>query len=736
MATDDGYEAVHGPLCITLLVLVWVVSACLVDCRQLARSSREYVRQWFQTEDADDASLGHMRWEFIMEFNAWATLAMGAGSISIVVVLTMSPGTRYMTKGQDYMACLVFALLALIHFFSEAMRQRLASRDFSHAYYLVAMALMSLYVVLASDKAIYISDMWMMPFRLALCLLPFKKNYFLAGSLMFDAAVTGRILLAEQDCCSEHMQSAVVMHAFMTPALIFSSRVADTLLRAENKANHCTIIMYSAARRMLDLLADVLLELCQDLSLVDDAPKFAAMLFLNTGNPLAGVQLTNFMTQADKQHFSEILLGVGAGHGPDVGALNVSFIDSFCNPLHVEAFYIHIAAAGTKTRYLIGLRERNQMENQLASLPRFGQPAAPGQDSGGPPAQENSGFLHDLSDSSSSMSSSAGSSALQYAVQDKAITGHDAKVTLIEDLLKRCSFTSVLSHSYGSCCRRHQAIKDFLKFVVAWQHEPCETSFSYNVGWQCDACGVLHPGDPDTGTCQVCARRARSVGLVEQPPCPGAVSLAIQLAARATGFGKSLHDADVGDGVGRDPMVAEQGHLSARGSNASANLRVVSATADFNAAAAAAAIAEALDSVGSERTGSAATTATSKRGLPIRTNLTPTSPQAVRRLADGVLRSWNFVLCQELLKSHSCCRKHCSMEHLLRLLVQLQRHRCDTTFSQYDTWQCGSCRVLDDVVPPPGRCSTCLHPAVPERPASHGATATANEAPGCQTLDL
>eukprot|EP00929_Paragymnodinium_shiwhaense_P014837 TRINITY_DN122803_c0_g1_i1.p1 TRINITY_DN122803_c0_g1~~TRINITY_DN122803_c0_g1_i1.p1 ORF type:complete len:713 (-),score=68.36 TRINITY_DN122803_c0_g1_i1:32-2170(-) len=702
----DKYAAIHGPLCVALLVVIWVVVACLVDYTQLAHSCREHARKWVQTEEADDENLIQLRWSFILELNAWFLLVLIITSIPVVLRILVAPEFRRGTIAQDLLGIVVIGGVVTIHFFAESIRRRFMSWDLSHMYYLAVMTAMSLYVTGASDEGLYVSDMWMVPFRISLCAMPFKKRYFVVGSLLYDAAVSGRILLTEQQACGQHLRGAVTMHAFMTPALIFASSIADKLFLAENKANQNIIIMYSAARRMLDLLADVLLELCHDLCIVDNSPKFAAMLFLSRGTNLAGLQLTHFITEPNRLRFSRILLGVGAGDGPDVGALNVSFVDSFGNLLHAEAFYIHIAAAGTKTRYLIGLRETSQIEHQFGSLSALRQPGAP---EALADAQAHDGpGIQDSSSSDSSVASSAGSAAMQYAVQDRLITNHEAKMAMIEALLKRCSFASEVSHTFGICCKKHQAVKDFVKIVVAWQHEAC-ASFSYNMGWQCDACGVLHLGNQDDDRCLACGREVSSH--IEQPPSP-------MLPVDADTIGKSLDATGQCEGEPRGAVV--QGVLPTDEFDMSTSMHVSSAATAVHPDAAA--FQGGPTGSAKAKTCSRAITNLSASTAFTDTIVTTTNLQTVRRLTEDVLRSWNFVLCQDILKTHNCCGRHRAMDHLLRLQIQLQRQRCDTAFSQHDSWQCGACGVLEDLVPHDGRCRVCLPPAAPDPPHSCGSS--------------
>eukprot|EP00929_Paragymnodinium_shiwhaense_P071249 TRINITY_DN36234_c0_g1_i4.p1 TRINITY_DN36234_c0_g1~~TRINITY_DN36234_c0_g1_i4.p1 ORF type:complete len:392 (-),score=25.88 TRINITY_DN36234_c0_g1_i4:62-1237(-) len=374
-------------------------------------------------------------------------------------------------------------------------------------------------------------------------------------------------------------------------------------------------------------------------------------------------------------------------------------MDSLGNSLRLEAFYIHIAIAGTKTRYLIGLRENSQISDRFERLPTFG---ADSQVNRAPVIQEAIS-----SDSSTHSSlSSAGSRPMMQAVPDRQLTAPEVKLLMIETLLKRCSFRSEVRHSFGSCCGRHQAVKDLVKLVLAWKTEACDVSFSYHSGWQCGACGVLHQGDPTHRSCQVCMQHA---GRIESEP-----PVLTQLTGAAV-LGPSLESGSVSEHAAAAAVLGDAACVKPSVSGSLCIGPAMAATDAFQANA---------TDPSRPRSSSRPITDNSNRGLPQFAAeghaATPTCPRAARGLVDEVLRSWNFALTKDF-RAHSCCSKHCALEHLLRRLVEMQRQPCDTRFSQYSTWQCWSCGVLDYAVPPDGSCGVCRHPNVAEQPDSANA---------------
>eukprot|EP00929_Paragymnodinium_shiwhaense_P053145 TRINITY_DN26606_c0_g1_i6.p1 TRINITY_DN26606_c0_g1~~TRINITY_DN26606_c0_g1_i6.p1 ORF type:complete len:569 (-),score=50.57 TRINITY_DN26606_c0_g1_i6:44-1750(-) len=548
---------------------------------------------------------------------------------------------------------------------------------------------MTSWVVSGSSDTIYGSDLGVTPFRISLSLMPLRRRYVLAGSLLYDLTVSAKIIMALQGPSGTQLRSAVLMHVLMTPAFIVSSRIVEKLLMNETKANHGNIVMHVAARRLLDLLADAVLELGADLHLVVGAPKFTAMLFLNSGSHLEGALLTNFMVESSRQRFSEIMADVGHGRGPDVGALNVSFRDSLGNLLHLEAFYIHIATAATSTHYLVGLRETTQMDERFGSLPLDGQllPSLAEGAAGSSMAGSRSVTSRAESESSSSgVGSSVGSAVVQYVVPDRLPTLDEVQHSMLGRVMKRCSFQRQTSHGFGVCCEKHQAVKELLKVILAWQHEACEADFSYNSGWQCKACCVLWETELES-ECPQCTPHVVSCSEESESPVqPVVVGQRSDCSSSRDGRTGGSDLADCG------PQLVGSGRASTTAGGATDKQHVRGAVSMIGGAESA-----------HSTSGSAAPISSGGEmpQLPA-----PTCPQVVRRLLLDTLKSWNFILGRDL-RAHRCCPKHVGLQHLLILLVKMQTAPCDKAFTLYSAWQCQSCGVLDDAAPRTGRCGDC-----------------------------
>eukprot|EP00929_Paragymnodinium_shiwhaense_P022005 TRINITY_DN14197_c0_g1_i10.p1 TRINITY_DN14197_c0_g1~~TRINITY_DN14197_c0_g1_i10.p1 ORF type:complete len:548 (-),score=80.88 TRINITY_DN14197_c0_g1_i10:230-1873(-) len=276
-------------------------------------------------------------------------------------------------------------------------------------------------------------------------------------------------------------------------------------LRAEDQAKEKIAVMYSASMRMIDLLCDAVVELGKDLCVIAEVPKVVSMLFLQGSTNLRGLRLSNFMEADCQQRFTDMLEGAGEGDGPDVGAFNVTLLDSMGNPLHLEVFYIHIAASVGKTRYLLGLRENMQAEGRLGVLPEAGHEQLALSD------LPDHAFQRPAAPESDATSSAYSEDVDRLFVPHRLETTQAAKTHLLEHLLRQIRFERYTGEGGGSsfCCGKHEALASLQKDVASWKQELCYAVFFLHSGWQCAHCGILKKTWPSQSRCEVCG------------PCPG-----------------------------------------------------------------------------------------------------------------------------------------------------------------------------------------------------------------------
>eukprot|EP00929_Paragymnodinium_shiwhaense_P037719 TRINITY_DN20047_c0_g1_i3.p1 TRINITY_DN20047_c0_g1~~TRINITY_DN20047_c0_g1_i3.p1 ORF type:complete len:559 (+),score=62.97 TRINITY_DN20047_c0_g1_i3:153-1829(+) len=519
------------------------------------------------------------------------------------------------------------------------------------------------WVFTSVDAGILASEFIMLPLRISLNALPLKgrcvafvnMGWCIVAMRSYAAASDGFLqpVYARMPLCS------VIFCVFFSnlPALV------GERLRAQDEANGRTEVMYSAAMRMLDLLCDAVVELGEGMCFIAEVPKIVGMLFLDGNTSLRGVQLTNFMTDDNKEHFTDILKDVGVGDGPDVGALNITLNDSLGNPLHLEAFYIYIGAqAAGNTRYLIGLREHHQMESRFAALPQLGNEAQLPLSALAKPAVQMSVGSASVSD----VTSSAYSEDVEWAfISNRLTTTQEAKSILVENLLRQVVFDKERgsNNDLGNCCRKHAALAALQDFVQAtWQQDFCYAAFFLHDAWQCTYCRVLRERRPRTPKCEVCGRND-----------PAGLSLEGACSQDLGSVQRSL--ADIIQRRSAPPPLAQQG-------------------ADLE--------------LGAEEHGSGdgVPLADDSEGqLPLVTGELETSPAAKKILIRDIVKSVNFDL--EASSIQSCCRMHEAVGSFLRFVSECHKHPCDHEFSPYLAWQCSICHIHCAEAPTHGRCDVC-----------------------------
>eukprot|EP00929_Paragymnodinium_shiwhaense_P098129 TRINITY_DN59666_c0_g1_i2.p1 TRINITY_DN59666_c0_g1~~TRINITY_DN59666_c0_g1_i2.p1 ORF type:complete len:707 (-),score=57.71 TRINITY_DN59666_c0_g1_i2:26-2146(-) len=695
----------HDVVIVALNVGIWAIAAVLTDYAQFCAKAKDSLKHWLEDGDSGSETVICWRWTLITQFNLDACWFLWICSVSKCLRQFLFGAERWWTESQDYIFCVGFAIVVLFHFFAESLRRRLPGRDLTHAYYLFVMVLSGLYVAASSEDVLYDSDLVVTPIRFAISINPLKRKYVVAGNLLYEAMAVWKLGSAMHGPCGSNMRGVLLNHAFMTMVLVSCSRTIEQLLMAEKRANARTSIMYAAARRLLDLLCDAVLEVDPDLCLVTDVPRFSAMLFLNDRNSLAGVRLTNFICESNRAKLTTALLGAPACDAPDVGVLNAIFKDSSRNNLKLELYYIYISPAETETmetRYLIGLRESHQTDGSISLLSRLSASSGAAglqlQRALQEQPQNRSPDESAVSQSWSEAATSVLSRTSLVAVPERMPTTPEVKRTMILELLKQFSIRRRKGNhrfNFGICCTKHSALKSLLRVVVPWNDEPCDKSFTYHCEWQCDACGVLHPRGRSEDGCPHCATQTqrRAEELSERLTEASGIGAALQQEALAAA------QACV------DGPLPSNSDLGPTGSSSSASASGLCHGSDVSDSST---VPRPQPSAGSSQTSTA----------------------AVRLVCEEVLRSWNHVLGRR-----RCCRKHAAIEHFLELLMDMQPELCDAAFRLHEAWQCRSCGVLHEVVPPDSRCGFCRCVTPTEPPSDIESAACSQEKPTAQ-VDL
>eukprot|EP00929_Paragymnodinium_shiwhaense_P001518 TRINITY_DN101755_c0_g1_i1.p1 TRINITY_DN101755_c0_g1~~TRINITY_DN101755_c0_g1_i1.p1 ORF type:complete len:392 (-),score=71.41 TRINITY_DN101755_c0_g1_i1:206-1381(-) len=359
------------------------------------------------------------------------------------------------------------------------------------------------------------------------------------------------------------------------------------------------------------------------------------------------------MTPASEEKLTQLLEPVEASSGPDIGAFNITLRDAVGNALHLEAFYIHIAAGGeTEARYLLGVRESTKEETRFGVLPESSAGLAPSHREL-PPEMSSAKHLYLAEHSESSyVSSTTSEDEDRMAVPYKLATTLDAKVRVIDMLLKQVNFGAP---SFDACCRKHADLMALQQVIQARQEGLCHAGFCYHTMWQCPVCGIMTGSQSAGSECRGCGQHegARPASRDSRREAEG-----LQVGDKEeTSAGETKKDSSACS-TGTGSFSAEDGCWECQPS-----------------------------------------------GPQLLPRLAKTSELARDALIKDALGSLNFPVAN-YSKPH-CCHLHDALAHFARRVAEMQLMPCDCTFSSYSAWQCGTCGVLGPAVPLHGQCSLC-----------------------------
>eukprot|EP00927_Polykrikos_kofoidii_P001326 TRINITY_DN10482_c0_g1_i2.p1 TRINITY_DN10482_c0_g1~~TRINITY_DN10482_c0_g1_i2.p1 ORF type:complete len:570 (+),score=65.06 TRINITY_DN10482_c0_g1_i2:98-1807(+) len=149
---------------------------------------------------------------------------------------------------------------------------------------------------------------------------------------------------------------AVIVHACITLKVATTTEILHKLEVKRAKAGQ------SAAHALLDHVCDVIVELDRDLTLVDDAPKLAAVLLASSQRCVKGTCFTSFLTRKeDKDYLTRTLHGYHDMDRPRADVFHASMRD--CNGLNLkmEVFSVTFCNAADESHLLVGIREYSDL---------------------------------------------------------------------------------------------------------------------------------------------------------------------------------------------------------------------------------------------------------------------------------------------------------------------------------------------------------------------------------------
>lgn len=290
----------------------------------------------------------------------------------------------------------------------------------------------------------------------------------------------------------------------------------------------------SAMTMLLEMVCDVVLSLDANLQLLEDTPRFAAMLMLESTRSLKGMKLESFMSsEVDQKRFQSQLLSSSFGKDFASRALNVNIRESSGSSFTVEVLSVPFQGLDNAKYYMVGIREVTDMqptplkssvgldspakELEICSKSRrerstLGTPStshgntiarqerhAP--EDGLPAPCEEAKVLAEGADILDHQSStgSVSSSGMVLIHPDLKETGAQAK---------RITFCETLSAwniqiPRRSCCSFHAAQHEAKAVLRALRSSTCIKNFHDSSALGCWRCGILDRID-ETNTCTVC----------------------------------------------------------------------------------------------------------------------------------------------------------------------------------------------------------------------------------------
>eukprot|EP00929_Paragymnodinium_shiwhaense_P037232 TRINITY_DN19876_c0_g1_i1.p1 TRINITY_DN19876_c0_g1~~TRINITY_DN19876_c0_g1_i1.p1 ORF type:complete len:450 (-),score=59.32 TRINITY_DN19876_c0_g1_i1:1480-2829(-) len=430
---------------LSLILLAWILTAFIMNVREFCTAVKQRCKSLFESSHGKNDAVVEWCWSFVLQFNiAFCGLQLFA-SFAVVTNTLINPAGKATTAIADYVTVLALVTTLLFYVSAKAVRRLLGAWEISHMYYIFAMMVVLSWTLTTSDEGLLRNDFAGLPVRVCLSLLPLRRKVVVTTNILYACVVCWQYVVSSP-CCEDASRFVPTLHILMSLILMNCPVIVQNSVLAVDKANRRTGIMYSAAMGLLNLLCDVVIELGEGCCLEEEAPKLNAMLFLQGSTSLRGMSLTNFMPEAEQRHFLDALAGIDAGRRSQVGAINVTMNDSIGNTLRLEAFYVQIQAVEVvKTRYLIGLREHAQNEDSVALLPPAPMQHTPSLRAGmqsreDPPEPSESSFA----------SSSEYSTAESVATPGMMLTTLEAKMMLLEEIMKQTNFEKDAKHNLGS----------------------------------------------------------------------------------------------------------------------------------------------------------------------------------------------------------------------------------------------------------------------------------------------
>mmetsp|Transcript_174435 Transcript_174435/g.553668 ORF Transcript_174435/g.553668 Transcript_174435/m.553668 type:complete len:584 (-) Transcript_174435:134-1885(-) len=301
----------------------------------------------------------------------------------------------------------------------------------------------------------------------------------------------------------------------------------------------------TAMTSLLNIVCDAVVELDADLKIVEESPRFAALLALDLPSSVRSKTLQDFMPEEEKDKFRAQMMAVlTVAADSQAGALHSTLRDGRGIPLRTELFYVVSQSIDLGIRYLVGVREfGDQSDVELMRLPppasskltipkvqHLQFPEAPlghkeKSQSKGPScigrgttgnAQRQS-LPRESAASSSGSPSSDGSRASQKTQKNLMRPDRGGTQTWAVELSVLKTIDKWNLHRHGACCHFHCAVSAAQASLHRLRREQCTLGDWPRGDAQCKHCGTfaslqgsMKPEQEALRSCKVCDK-ARSV---------------------------------------------------------------------------------------------------------------------------------------------------------------------------------------------------------------------------------
>ncbi|CAE8581453.1 unnamed protein product, partial [Polarella glacialis] len=228
----------------------------------------------------------------------------------------------------------------------------------------LSMASLTVFVILSgnSGRQVMFSEWALFPFRLVLNLAYFRPRSAAFWNLLHMLTTTYVYAGVKVSACDMlDLRSFVIFElatcAFVMGLVCGMERVNSAELRREIEGramNNQSL----AARSLLRIVCDIVIELDSELALTENVPGLSAILMMTSGRSTKGTPLHHFIPdEEDKAQLKQKMCSSSEEPNQHAGAFHTRLMDSFGSIICVEIFHVKYERIDEKAHYLVGLRE-------------------------------------------------------------------------------------------------------------------------------------------------------------------------------------------------------------------------------------------------------------------------------------------------------------------------------------------------------------------------------------------